>query len=56
MEDAQPGPVSDEMLVARALLSPGGPQDIASIVEKYTDILSPETARKVAGRIRSISR
>jgi Lar family restriction alleviation protein len=39
-----------------ALLSPhGGTQDIASIVETYTDILSPETARKVARRIRALS-
>lgn len=29
--------------------------EIADIVESYTDILSPETARKVAGRIRGIT-
>lgn len=31
------------------------PNTIADIVEGYTDILSPETAKKVAGRIRGIA-
>lgn len=34
--------------------SPNAREDIAAIVETYTDILSPETARKVASRIRSL--
>lgn len=44
----------DAHICARALLASPTAAHIAALVETYTDILSPETARKVARRIRGI--